>query len=64
LVEVDEAVLVPVENLAKEAGVEFTRLGRTGGKDLKVTVNGAETVWAVAELRDGFEKSLPKALEP
>ena len=59
----DEAALVTVENLAKEAGVEFTRLGQTGGKDLKVTCDEAEEVWAVAELRDGFEKSLPKALE-
>jgi len=64
LVELDEASLAAVENLAKGTGVEFTRLGRTGGKDLKVTVAGAETVWPVAELRDGFEKSLPKALEP
>ena len=63
LLEVDEAALVTVENLAKEAGVEFTRLGQTGGKDLKVTCDEAEEVWAVAELRDGFEKSLPKALE-
>jgi phosphoribosylformylglycinamidine synthase len=64
LVELDEASVAAVENLAKETGVELTRLGRTGGKDLKVTCAGAETVWPVAELRDGFEKSLPKALEP
>jgi phosphoribosylformylglycinamidine synthase len=64
LVELDEASSVDVEKLAQGAGVEFTRLGRTGGKDLKVSCNGAETVWAVAELREGFEKSLPKALEP
>jgi hypothetical protein len=60
----DDAVIAAVEDLAKRAGVEITRLGRTGGKDLKVLCQGAETVWAVAELRDGFEKSLPKALEP
>lgn len=64
LMELDEAALPAVENLVKEAGVEITRLGRTGGKDLKVLCQGAETVWAVAELRDGFEKSLPEALEP
>jgi phosphoribosylformylglycinamidine synthase len=64
LVELDDAVIAAVEDLAKRAGVEITRLGRTGGKDLKVLCQGAETVWAVAELRDGFEKSLPKALEP
>ena len=64
LVEMDEASVAVVENLAKEAGVELIRLGRTGGKNLKVSCHGAETVWTVAELRDGFEKSLPKALEP
>jgi len=64
LVELDEAALPAVENLAKEAGVELIRLGRTGGKDLKTTCQGVETVWTVAELKDGFEKSLPKALEP
>ena len=62
LLELDEAALVPVENLAKEAGVEFTRLGRTGGKDLKVTVNESETVWTVAELKKFYENSLPNAL--
>ncbi|MBM4455766.1 MAG: phosphoribosylformylglycinamidine synthase subunit PurL [Verrucomicrobia bacterium] len=64
LVELDETSMPTVENLAKEGGVELTHLGRTGGKDLQVTVHGAEMIWPVAELRDGFEKSLPKALGP
>jgi len=64
LVELDESSMPTVENLAKEGGVELTHLGRTGGKDLQVTVHGAEMIWPVAELRDGFEKSLPKALGP
>ena len=44
LVELDEASLAAVENLAKEAGVEFTHIGRTGGKDLKVTCGDIYTL--------------------
>jgi phosphoribosylformylglycinamidine synthase len=63
LVELDEAAMAAAENLAKEAGVDLTRLGRTGGTDLKVTCGEAETSWAVRQLKDFHESSLPQALE-
>jgi phosphoribosylformylglycinamidine (FGAM) synthase-like enzyme len=62
LVELDEAAMAAAENLAKEAGVDLTRLGRTGGKELKVTCGESETGWAVAELKEFYETSLPQAL--
>ena len=64
LIEVVEAGLAEMENLAKEAGVGFTRLGRTGGKELKISCGEAEASWTVGQLRQGYENSLPKALEP
>ncbi len=64
LVEVDESSLAEIENLAREAGVGFTRLGRTGGKELKISCGEAETSWIVGHLRQDYENSLPKALEP
>ena len=57
-----EAVTV-VEVLAKEAKVGFTRLGRTGGRELRVVCGSIQETWAVPELRNSFETSLPKALE-
>jgi phosphoribosylformylglycinamidine (FGAM) synthase-like enzyme len=62
LVELDEASLAAVENLAKGTGLEFTRLGRTGGKDLKVTCGESEVGWSVAELKGFYESSLPNSL--
>ena len=64
LVEVDEAALSALESLAKEAGVPWVGLGKTGGKELKVSCGGIQNSWSVVELRKHFENSLPQALAP
>ena len=64
LLELDETAVAEVEALAQEAGLGFTRLGKTGGKDLKMVCGSAQASWVIADLKNHFESSLPKALEP
>lgn len=64
LVELNSEAVSAVETLAKEAGVGFTRLGKTGGKEIKVSCGPVQESWMVAELREFFETSLPKVLGP
>ena len=63
ILELNAEAVSGVEVLAKEAQVGFTRLGQTGGRELKVVCGSIQETWAVAELRNSFETSLPKALE-
>ena len=62
MMEVEESALPGLEELAREAGVALIRLGKSGGKELKISCGGAAASWPVAELRKYFESSLPKAL--
>ncbi|NDA25933.1 MAG: phosphoribosylformylglycinamidine synthase II, partial [Verrucomicrobia bacterium] len=64
LVEVNPEAVAAVEFLAREAGVGCAHLGKTSGRDLKITCKDVKASWAVAELKGFFENSLPKALEP
>jgi len=64
LLEMDEAAVSGTEGLAKEAGVAFSRIGKTGGTELRVICREAQASWSVAEIRKEFETSLPKTLEP
>lgn len=64
LLEMDEAAVVGTEGLAQEAGVAFSRIGKTGGNELRLSCGDAQASWSVAEIRKEFETSLPKALEP
>lgn len=62
LVELDEAALAVVEKSAKESGLGFCRLGRTGGQELKVNCGDVQAAWPVPQLKQDYENSLPKAL--
>ncbi|NBQ64553.1 MAG: phosphoribosylformylglycinamidine synthase subunit PurL [Verrucomicrobia bacterium] len=62
LVELEGSALGAVEQLAQETGVALVRLGKTGGEELKVSCGDARAAWPVAELKNYFESSLPKAL--
>lgn len=64
LMELNSEAVSAVETLAKEAGIGFTRLGKTGGKEIKVSCGPVQESWMVAGLRDFFETSLPKVLGP
>ncbi len=63
ILELNAEAVSGVEVLAKEAQVGFTRLGQTGGRELKVVCGSIQETWPVAQLRNSFETSLPKALE-
>jgi phosphoribosylformylglycinamidine synthase len=64
LLEMDETAVSRTEGLAQEAGVAFSRIGKTGGNELRLTCGDAQASWSVDEIRKEFEMSLPKALEP
>ena len=51
-----------LETMAREAGVVCSRLGRSGGRELKVVCQDIQTAWPVAELKKFYENSLPNAL--
>ena len=55
--------MATIERLAQEAGVGCRRIGKTGGKMLRVKCGGEDVNWEVKELRRMFEESLPRALE-
>ena len=63
LLEVTAEAAPAVETQAREAGVACSRLGRTGGRELKVVCKDVQAVWPVAELKKFYENSLPNALE-
>ena len=63
MLEVTAEAAPAVETQAREAGVACSRLGRTGGRELKVVCKDVQAVWPVAELKKFYENSLPNALE-
>lgn len=63
LLEVEESAVGEVERLAMEAGVEFQRIGGTGGRELKVSCGNVQAKWTVEELKNYFESALPNALQ-
>jgi phosphoribosylformylglycinamidine synthase len=64
LLEVAAEAVTMVEALARESGVAFHHLGRTGGRELRVGCKDIQAAWPVADLKKFYENSLPEALEP
>jgi len=62
LVEVVVEAMPAVETMAREAGVACSRLGRSGGRELKMVFQDIQTAWPVAGLKNFYENSLPNAL--
>jgi phosphoribosylformylglycinamidine synthase len=53
-----------LESLAKEHGVALSRLGITGGEQLRVQINGVDALsLEISELRDGWWSSIERGMQ-
>jgi hypothetical protein len=49
--------------LCEWRGVPARRIGTVGGRDLKISAAGQQLLWPVADLYDGWYRSIAAAME-